>query len=167
MNLYNFSIRINLKLLLSFGLVLFVGSIVVMVSDQRTLAQNLSNSTMADGIDVNGAINETAIASTEEKIQVSIVPGSSLLTDTAYEPNPVELAVGQTILWTNNDSAFHTVTSGEAGEPDAGQIFDSGLAGPAAMISKGKTFEHTFDVVGEYPYYCILHPGMVGLVIVK
>ncbi|CAN5621017.1 hypothetical protein BH23THE1_BH23THE1_17560 [soil metagenome] len=171
MNLYNFWIRINLNLLLSFGIVLFVESIVVAaVSDQETLAQNLSNSTIVDGIDVdvNGAINETSMGSAEdEKIQVSIVPGSSLLTDTAYEPNPVEIAVGQTVLWTNNDSAFHTVTSGEAGGPDAGQIFDSGLAGPSAMISKGITFEHTFNVAGEYPYYCILHPGMVGLVIVE
>jgi plastocyanin len=74
--------------------------------------------------------------------------------------------IGQTILWTNDDSAFHTVTSEEVGDLDAGQIFDSGLAGPTAMISKGKAFEHTFEVAGEYSYYCILHPGMKGTVIV-
>jgi plastocyanin len=144
---------------------------VAAVGVQKTLAQNLSNSTVVDGIDVNvnGAINETSVASAagEEKVQVSIVPGSTLLTDTAYDPNTVELAVGQTVLWINNDSAFHTVTSGEAGGPDAGEIFDSGLAGPLAMIIKDITFEHTFNVTGEYPYYCILHPGMVGLVIVQ
>ncbi|MDN5846542.1 MAG: plastocyanin/azurin family copper-binding protein [Candidatus Nitrosocosmicus sp.] len=101
------------------------------------------------------------------RIPVSIPPGASLLTETAYDPNPIEITVGQSILWTNDDPAFHTVTSGEAGESDSGQIFDSGLTGPNAMISKGKTFEHKFDMAGEYPYYCILHPGMEGTVIVS
>jgi plastocyanin len=67
-------------------------------------------------------------------------------------PNPVELIISQNFLLTNNDSTFHTVTLGEAGEPDAGQIFDSGLTGPSSMISKEKKFEHTFNVVGEHPY---------------
>ncbi|WP_144730710.1 plastocyanin/azurin family copper-binding protein [Candidatus Nitrosocosmicus arcticus] len=99
--------------------------------------------------------------------QVSIVPGASTLTDTAYSPNPVEVTVGQTVVWTNDDSAFHTVTSGPAGAADAGKVFDSGLTGPTALTSKGKTFEHTFDTAGEYPYFCTLHPAMVGTVMVN
>ena len=35
---------------------------------------------------------------------VSIVPGSSSLTDTAYQPNPVQVNVGDTVTWTNDDS---------------------------------------------------------------
>jgi plastocyanin len=102
-----------------------------------------------------------------DKVQVSIVPGSSTLTNNAYDPNPVEVTVGQTVQWTNNDSAFHTVTSGTLGAADAGKIFDSGLAGPTALTSKGKTFEHTFDTAGDFPYFCTLHPAMVGTVVVK
>jgi plastocyanin len=89
------------------------------------------------------------------------------LTDTAYNPNPVEITIGQTVVWTNDDAAFHTVTSGEVGAADVGKEFDSGLTGPTALTSKGKTFEHTFEVVGEYPYFCTLHPGMVGTVVVS
>lgn len=48
-----------------------------------------------------------------------------MLTDTAYDPNSVEIKNGQTILWTNNDTAFHTVTSGKVRGSDAGQLFDS------------------------------------------
>ena len=99
--------------------------------------------------------------------QVSIVPGASTLTDTAFSPNVIEVTVGQTVVWTNDDSAFHTVTSGTAGAADAGKEFDSGLKGPTALTSKGKTFEHTFDRIGDYPYFCTLHPAMVGNVIVK
>ena len=101
-----------------------------------------------------------------DKVQASIVPGASTLTDTSYSPNPIEVTVGQTVVWTNDDSAFHTVTSGSAGAPDVGKAFDSGLAGPQALTAKGKTFEHKFDTAGEYPYFCTLHPAMVGTVIV-
>ena len=83
----------------------------------------------------------------------SIVPGASTLTDTAVSPNPIEAKVGQTVVWTNDDSAFHTVTSGIIGAADAGKEFDSGLAGPTALTAKGKTFEHKFDAAGEFDYH--------------
>ena len=104
--------------------------------------------------------------SPNEKIQVSIVSGATFLTDTAYYPNPVEVNVDQTVVWTNEDFSFHTVTSGDVSDTNSVRLFDSGLAGPGALSSTGKTFEYTFKSAGEYPYYCILHPGMVGKVIV-
>ena len=112
-----------------------------------------------------GSTNATDQAS--DNAQVSIVPGASTLTDKAFSPNSIEVTVGQTVVWTNDDSAFHTVTSGTAGAADVGKEFDSGLTGPTALTSKGKTFEHTFDRIGDYPYFCTLHPTMVGTVIVK
>src|SRR5919112_1701140 len=124
-----------------------------------------TNATSGSTNATSGSTNASDQAS--GNVQVSIVPGASTLTDTAYSPNPIEVAVGQTVVWTNDDSAFHTVTSGSAGAPDVGKAFDSGLAGPTALTSKGKTFEHKFDTAGEYPYFCTLHPAMVGTVIVK
>ena len=96
--------------------------------------------------------------------KVSIVPGGSTLADKAYSPNPIEVKVGQKVTWTNNDSVQHTITSGTAGSPDSGKAFDSGLT---KLLNNGQTFEHTFAAAGEYPYYCQLHPTMVGKVIVK
>jgi nitrite reductase (NO-forming) len=90
---------------------------------------------------------------------VSIVPGSSSLTTDAYAPNPVQVSVGSTVTWTNDDSQPHTATSGENATPDG--TFDSGIMAPAA------TFEHTFTEAGEFPYFCILHPNMVGTVSVS
>jgi hypothetical protein len=72
-----------------------------------------------------------------DKILVSIVPGATLLTDTAYNPNPIMVNVGQTVLWINDDFSFHTVTSGGVGDADASRIFDSGLAVPTALSSTG------------------------------
>jgi plastocyanin len=101
-----------------------------------------------------------------DKVQASIVPGATTLSDTAVSPNPIQAKVGQTVVWTNDDSAFHTVTSGQIGAADVGKLFDSGLAGPTALTAKGKTFEHTFDAAGEFDYHCTLHPAMTGKVIV-
>jgi plastocyanin len=87
---------------------------------------------------------------------ISIPPDSSTLTTDAYQPNPVQVSVGDTITWTNDDAQPHTVTSGENVTPDG--LFDSGIMAPAA------TFEHTFTEAGEFPYFCLLHPNMVGTV---
>lgn len=62
------------------------------------------------------------------------------------------------ITWTNNDSQIHTATSGAPGSADSGSIFDSGI------LSPGASFSFTFDEPGDIPYYCTLHPQMVGTV---
>jgi plastocyanin len=71
----------------------------------------------------------------------------------SLSPNPVEVKVGETVTWVNDDSDRHTVTSKDG-------IFDSG------MMGKGQSFRFTFDKEGEYPYFCSPHPGMVGTVVV-
>jgi plastocyanin len=118
------------------------------------------------GLMVIGIGNLNTVFAQGDKVQASIVPGATTLTDTAVSPNPIQAKVGQTVVWTNDDSAFHTVTSGLIGAADAGKLFDSGLTGPTALTGKGKTFEHTFDTAGEIDYHCQLHPAMTGKVIV-
>jgi len=112
-----------------------------------------------------GASANNNVFAQSDKVQATIVPGASTLTDKAFSPNPIQAKVGQTVVWTNDDSAMHTVTSGTTGAPDG--KFDSGLQGPSALTAKGKTFEHKFDAAGEYPYFCTLHPAMVGKVVVS
>jgi plastocyanin len=99
---------------------------------------------------------------------VSIVPNASTLADKAFAPNPLNAKVGDTVTWTNKDTIFHTVTSG-TGPSDTthGKQFDSGLSGPTALTTQGKTFSHKFMTAGEFPYFCQLHPTMIGKVVVK
>jgi len=69
----------------------------------------------------------------------------------------IEIIVNDTIFWKNGDTVTHTVTSGTPlNGPDG--IFDSGKMGP------GKFFVQKFAQVGEFPYYCTLHPWRTGLV---
>ncbi|MEW6603632.1 MAG: plastocyanin/azurin family copper-binding protein [Thermoproteota archaeon] len=97
------------------------------------------------------------------EITADVTSGSSSKTTDAYAPNPINANVGDTVTWTNRDSTPHTVTSGTAGAPDG--KFDSS-PGFNPLLAPQQTFSHTFTEAGEYPYYCGLHPNMVGTVIV-
>ena len=95
-------------------------------------------------------------------VTVDQCPGAANATnDCFFVPDEVTINVGDTVIWTNSDSATHTVTSGDVNDPNTwSEAFDSGLAKPDAI------FEYTFDTAGEYPYLCQLHPWMIGKVIV-
>ena len=81
-------------------------------------------------------------------------------TDECYIPSTLNISAGTTVVWENNDAAAHLATSGTPdGGPDG--IFDSG------MIMGGGTFEYEFSDKGVFPYYCIVHPWMVGTVTVE
>ena len=121
-----------------------------------------TNATTAAG--TTGNTTGTSATSAGGGTSVSIVPGSSTLTDTAFSPNPVEVSVGDTVTWTNDDTQPHTVVSGENAQP-SGEFDSSPNFNP--LIAPKQTFEHTFTQAGEYPYYCALHPNMVGTVSVS
>lgn len=76
-----------------------------------------------------------------------------------YTPPMISTDAGKTITWINDDSGFHTVTSGYYDKADG--MFDSG------HIDPGKTFSYTFEKPGDFHYYCNLHPWMEGIVIVN
>ena len=69
--------------------------------------------------------------------------------------------VGGMVTWTNDDTAVHTVTSGNAETGEADGTFDSKIMGPK------KTFSYVFEEVGDYDYFCQLHPFMTGRVTVS
>jgi len=99
-------------------------------------------------------------------INVDITPGSSTKTTDAYAPNPVQAKVGDTVIWTNKDSQPHTATSGTASGGADGK-FGGEAESFGTIIAPGKTLSHTFAEAGEFPYYCGLHPIMVGTVVVS
>ena len=97
----------------------------------------------------------------QQSQRVSIVFDASSLTNNAFQPNPVQVSIGDTVTWINDDSQPHTVTSGVSGQSDG--RFDSSPNFNPLLVS-GQGFEHTFTEAGEYPYFCQLHPNMVGTV---
>lgn len=112
----------------------------------------------ANGTSVN---NMSTGTSTPSISTVSIVSGSSLPSNGEfYVPETVETTVGSMINWKNDDFGPHTVTSGDMTTGKTG-VFDSNI------MQKGSTFSFLFDKVGEYDYFCTLHPFMTGRISVK
>jgi len=99
----------------------------------------------------------------------------------AFKPETVTVAVGETVVWRNTSKQSHTVTGYEATLPDGAAYFASGefadesaareawADGFGGRIEQEETYSHTFEVAGEYPYFCIPHEkaGMVGTVVVE
>jgi plastocyanin len=75
------------------------------------------------------------------------------LKNIAFQPSRIEITVGTTVAWTNNDAVEHTVTAID-------RSFDSG------NMSPGATWQYTFTKPGTYQFFCVVHPFMKGVVIV-
>ncbi len=117
--------------------------------------------TQAEIMPMEEPVMETTQVSAEI---VSIPEGSGAPgceeTDECYIPSTLNISAGTTVVWENNDAAAHLATSGTPdGGPDG--IFDSG------MIMGGATYEYEFSETGEFVYYCLVHPWMVGTVTVE
>ena len=77
-----------------------------------------------------------------------------IMKDMAFDPATVTIKAGESVTWTNEDSASHTVV-GDNGE------FESD------SLSKGDTFSFTFDAAGTYAYHCSIHSSMKATVTVE
>ena len=98
----------------------------------------------------------------------------------AFMPSSYEVTVGDTVVWRNTSSRGHSVTAYEDAIPGDAEYFATGghesqsaaeeawTSSRDGNLQRGDTFEYTFEVPGEYRYYCIPHvpQGMEGTIVV-
>ena len=80
--------------------------------------------------------------------------GAVSIKDFAFGSEPVVVAKGTTVTWTNNDAFAHSVIADD-------KTFGSDKLAP------GDTFEHQFDTAGTFTYACGIHPSMTQSVVVN
>jgi len=90
---------------------------------------------------------------TPPPVTVSIVPGARTMTTNAYSPNPLTVPRGTTVTWVNNDTSTHNAASNN--------VFNTPFIAPGGRESV------TFQNAGTFPYFCTIHPGMVGTLTVQ
>jgi plastocyanin len=76
------------------------------------------------------------------------------LSKNCFSPTVVRVQAGDQVTWTNTDPDVHTVT---------------GVAsswGTDEKIAPEQSVSYKFDKSGVFPYFCYLHPSMVGAVVV-
>ena len=152
------------------GLLALAVTLATTIAVKSVLAQNSTNQQQASSVGNNGSssnnTSSNSTTSTGSGTKVSISEEASEMADQAYDPNPVKVKVGDTVAWTNDDSQAHTVTSGtDSSDPNMGKEFDSS-PGLNTLLSTDQIFSHKFTTAGEFPYFCQLHPTMIGKVVV-
>ena len=73
-----------------------------------------------------------------------------------YDPAELNIKVGETVKWTNDDDRDHTVVSRDK---------ESKFKSP--VLHQGESWSMTFDKAGKFSYGCRLHPRMRGVIIVS
>ena len=98
---------------------------------------------------LNGLGIASARSGDQQAVRVAVV-----IENYAFEPDPVSVKVGTTVVWTNRDEVLHTVVSND-------KLFSS------PELEVNKSFQYTFKKPGTFAYFCSLHPEMKGKVVVK
>ena len=107
--------------------------------------------------------NQTSTAA-GPSVTLNILEGASVQGNPAYDPDPLTVTAGDAIEVSNKDNVPHTATSGSGPEdPKSGSEFDTSIidAGATAQI------DTTNLAAGEHPFYCSVHPYMLGTMTVK
>ena len=137
------------RVLLTAGLAAAATAVACLALLQSTAGAAQTPSTaapVADTQSVTQSQAEPAAANAADAADYTIA-----IKDYAFAQKSLTVNVGDTVKWTNEDTAPHTVTttSGPAS-------FDSG------NLSKGQSFSYTFTKAGTYDYYCAVHPDMTA-----
>lgn len=73
------------------------------------------------------------------------------ITNFSFAPQSLTIQPGDTVRWSNDDSAPHTATATNG-------AFDSGF------LAVGSTFSHAFADAGTYAYVCLFHSNMTAVI---
>lgn len=71
-----------------------------------------------------------------------------------FAPDTLTVAVNTTVTWVNKDDIPHVIASNDG-------VFKS------RALDTDQKFSYTFAKAGTYPYYCSIHPKMVGKIVVQ
>ena len=101
----------------------------------------------------------TACGSTHTSVPTVVISGNPLGNpDSLYKPSVVRITTGDSVTWVDHDDSIHTVTP---------NVSSSGWSGGSSYLHRGQRYSFQFKRVGTYRYHCMVHPNMLGVVIVS
>ncbi|MGB1821098.1 MAG: plastocyanin/azurin family copper-binding protein [Ilumatobacteraceae bacterium] len=119
-----------------------------------TSAAPQTTSTIATTTSTEATTTTVAASTTTSSPAVVVTTHSIDISGFSFAPSALTVEVGDTVTWTNFDSAIHTVTFN-----DSPSLSSGGL-------QEGDTHSVTFDNVGTYAYGCSPHASMQGTITV-
>jgi plastocyanin len=71
-----------------------------------------------------------------------------------FAPDTLTVPVNSTVTWVNKDDIPHVIASNDG-------------AFKSKALDTDQKYSYTFTKAGTYPYFCSIHPKMVGKVVVQ
>jgi plastocyanin len=71
-----------------------------------------------------------------------------------FAPDTITVPVNSTVTWVNKDDIPHVIASNDG-------VFKS------KALDTDQKYSYTFSKAGTYPYFCAIHPKMVGKIVVQ
>lgn len=71
-----------------------------------------------------------------------------------FSPETLTVPVNSSVTWVNKDDIPHVIASNDG-------LFKS------RALDTDQKYSYTFTKAGTYPYYCSVHPKMVGKIVVQ
>lgn len=112
-----------------------------------------SATTVAPAVAAKPANQQASPQSAPTTAPVPVATNSVSIQNFDFSPVAVTVPAGTTVTWTNKDIEQHTVTARY-------KAFNSDA------LNNGTSFSWTFSTPGSYEYFCLIHPHMVGAVVV-
>jgi plastocyanin len=112
------------------------------------------------------ASSSSSGATADEGSGDGVPVGTALL---AFDPKEVQVAKGQTVTWVGGDDITHVLVEGdyEVGSDGLRTSETDDKAFNLRLTKKGQKVSHTYDQPGTFTYYCTIHKGMNGTVVVS
>jgi plastocyanin len=101
----------------------------------------------------------------EQTTEVKMIDGSANPEQVEnFVPSLVQVQLGldNKVVWINEDSTAHTVTTDTGHADRYSGLFDS--LETVGLVKPGESYEFLFTEEGEFPYHCNPHPWMKGVV---
>ena len=102
-----------------------------------------------------------ALAQISRPVPLRAAGENAEMRDNFFVPDPIIVTVGDAVTWTNVGFDGHTTTNGVRGDAGAGNAWDH------LVLPSGSSPSVVFGTVGTVPYFCRIHPGMDGIIVVE
>jgi len=136
----------KMKRFVLFAAVLMMIAVSGCPSTTLTQTENTAASTNMITTAATVSPDNSTVVSTAQAANVVLIENHS------FNPASLTIKVGDSVTWTNKDSASHNVIFAD---------FESDL------LKKEDSFTHTFDTAGTFTYTCGPHPYMEGTIKVQ
>ena len=160
--------KISTRPLILFSLIILVSSVVYIYDliHENWIKHHVLSNLLAFG-QTNTSSSRVNIPKGAANPEVDITK----LTPTQwYIPSRISINPNDSVIWVNNDTEIHTVTSGTGAGLESlinnkqgrkNGLFDSGIFRP------NSSWTHKFTKPGVYSYFCTIHPWMEGTILVS